>query len=186
MRTPNDGRSKRPEYSVWCGMKQRCLNENAHHFCHYGGRGITIAPEWVDSFWRFLADIGPRPGKEFTLDRIDNDGNYEPGNCRWVKRKTQNRNSRSNRLLTFNGKTQSMSAWAEEVGISYGTLKSRFRAGWTVERALTYGHYKRLSADQEKEIKQRAAKGETPKEISKDYGVSRHTVWRVITGKKSR
>lgn len=83
---------RHPLYGTWKDMKKRCTNPNVRHWHRYGGRGITVCPEWVDSFETFLADVGERPGPEYSLDRIDNDGNYEPSNCRWATRSEQGRN----------------------------------------------------------------------------------------------
>lgn len=87
------GMTKTPEYLSWCSMKSRCYNQNAVGFKLWGGRGITVCDRWASSFENFLADMGPRP-KGTSLDRINNDGNYEPGNCRWATRSEQRRNSR--------------------------------------------------------------------------------------------
>jgi hypothetical protein len=84
----------RPEYAVWQAMKDRCLNPNHAAYHNYGGRGIKICPEWQHSFAAFLRDVGPRPSPDLSIDRIDNDGNYEPGNVRWATRSEQTRNQR--------------------------------------------------------------------------------------------
>lgn len=124
------------EYFVWASMKQRCFNEKAQAYEHYGGRGITVCDRWRDSFEAFLEDMGLCPS-EGQLDRIDNDKNYEPGNCRWTTSKIQNRNKRSNHRLTHNGKTQTIAEWAEELGMTWSTLYSRLKNGWSVDRALS-------------------------------------------------
>jgi hypothetical protein len=121
-------------YGIWCGMKDRCLNPNAPAFDRYGGRGISICASW-HSFENFLADMGPRP-KGLSLDRIDNDGNYSPENCRWSSPTEQARNTRRNLLLTLDGETMPLVAWAAKVGLQYGLIKCRLRSGWSAERAL--------------------------------------------------
>jgi hypothetical protein len=91
------GRSRTPEYHAWKNMRQRCLNPNHPNYHHYGGRGVTICDQWLDSFAAFLADVGERPAPGLSLDRIDNDGNYEPGNVRWATQSQQIRNQRPRR-----------------------------------------------------------------------------------------
>ncbi|MGY8988455.1 MAG: hypothetical protein ACKVG7_07840, partial [Flavobacteriales bacterium] len=104
----------------------------------YGGRGISVCDRWRDSFENFLADMGERPSNEHSIDRKDNDGNYEPDNCRWATKKEQGRNRRSNRILTFNNKTQTLIEWSEELGISSAVIRQRIKAsGWSIEEALT-------------------------------------------------
>lgn len=124
-------------YRKWQDMKNRCYNSRVHRYERYGGRGIQVCKQWRDSFepfrdWAlangYAGDLG--------LDRIDNDGNYEPSNCRWVKAKVQNNNRSTTHLIAFGGKTQSIMQWAEELGLNYGTLKSRIRRGMPLERAL--------------------------------------------------
>lgn len=91
-------RRQSAEYRSWIGMKERCYNERHKDFAHYGGRGIVVCKEWRSDFARFLADVGRRPDSGYTIDRIDVDGNYEPGNVRWISRAEQSRNRRCVRL----------------------------------------------------------------------------------------
>ena len=116
-------------------MVARCTNPKWHRYDRYGGRGISVCAKWR-IFEAFLADMGIKP-RGFTLERMDNDGNYEPGNCLWATRKTQARNRRGNRLLTLNGVSRSLAEWSDVTGVNYNTLKSRLKYGWSIERVLT-------------------------------------------------
>lgn len=130
------GADKHPLYGAWRQMRMRCSNPSHHKFSAYGGRGIKVCERW-QTFWNFVEDVGDRP-VGCTLDRIDNDGDYEPGNVRWATPSMQNRNSRRSRLLTHDGETRTMAEWAEVLGMSYDVLNHRINAsGWSVERALT-------------------------------------------------
>ncbi len=132
------GMYKSPEHKVWRKMKERCYNEKAAQYARYGGRGIVVCDEWLNSFSAFFADVGPRPSANHSLERIDNNGNYTPANCRWADRSEQARNRCSSHLIEFNGKTQALAAWAAELGISQSTLLQRVgRLGWSIARALT-------------------------------------------------
>jgi hypothetical protein len=130
------GMSRTPVNMVWRAMRDRCVNPNNKSFANYGGRGIRVCERW-DSFENFLADMGSR-SNGYSIDRIDNDGNYEPGNCRWTTTKQQMNNQRRNRVLEFNGESKTIAQWAESTGIKWLTLRQRLdRYGWTIERALT-------------------------------------------------
>jgi hypothetical protein len=117
-----------PLYKVWSGMKARCLNPNAEHFHRYGGRGITVHPAWAEDFAAFRDYIGPRP-KGATLERIDNDEGYVPGNLRWATRKEQANNRNTSVLITHLGETRSLMEWADHLGWKYGLIASRWKKG---------------------------------------------------------
>lgn len=122
-------------YVVWCNIIQRCTNANNTSYHNYGGRGITICNRWK-KFENFLEDVGEPPTNKHTLDRIDNNKRYCKSNCRWATRKQQQRNTRRNHMITFNNKTQCLTAWAEEMNIDRNTLSYRLKRGWSIERAL--------------------------------------------------
>lgn len=129
------GLSSLPLYRTWVAMRHRCNNPHCMEFKNYGGRGIKVDPRW-DDFAAFLADMGMRP-KGCELDRIENDGPYSKENCRWVPKRVNLNNKRTNHFLEFNGKRQSLAEWAAECGITYNTLANRVNRGWPLERALT-------------------------------------------------
>lgn len=128
------GKKKSPQYQSWGCMIARCTNQNNTGYADYGGRGIKVCDRWL-SFENFLEDMGDRP-EGTSLDRIDNNGNYEPGNCRWVSSEIQARNHRRNINLTFNGITRTLVDWAKEIGISAPALKRRLKL-WDIKTALT-------------------------------------------------
>lgn len=131
------GLCETPEYASWSAMNDRCSSADPG----YGGRGIRACAEWR-SFERFLADMGPRP-RGATLDRIDVNGNYEPGNCRWASAMTQGRNRRNTVVLTALGRSAPLTEWAETTGLASVTIRNRLRAGWTHEEAVTLPLYER-------------------------------------------
>lgn len=125
-------------YSIWRHMKERCHNKNHIAFQRYGGRGISVCDEWKSDFLCFKKwSLENGYSAELTIDRVDNDGNYCPENCRWATREEQQNNRSANHLLTFKGETHSLAEWGRIMGISRITIKSRIREGWTVEEALT-------------------------------------------------
>jgi len=118
-------------------MIQRCTNSNRDDYKHYGGRGIKVCERWRKSFAAFLADMGERPGPDYSLDRKENDGNYEPDNVRWATQAKQGRNRRSNKMVLYGGRRMPLVEACEIAGIKYDNVRTRLRLGWTVERALT-------------------------------------------------
>lgn len=132
-------KSKTSEYNSWKSMKARCLNKNHDAYSKYGGRGITICHNWIDSFDRFLSDMGPRPIGT-SLDRIDNEKGYYPENCRWADSKQQNNNQRTNHIIEYNGCRKTLTQWAEYLGIKTSTLHKRLNLyGKTKKEAFTRG-----------------------------------------------
>ncbi len=116
-------------------MRQRCNNPNDHKYRNYGARGITVCDRW-SKFEKFLEDMGEKP-LGLTLDRIDNNGNYEPSNCRWATLTEQARNKRNNVMLTHEGQTYCLAEWAERTGLTYRTICSRHYSGWDIHKILT-------------------------------------------------
>lgn len=124
-------------YTIWRGMRQRCNNVNSCSYQNYGGRGISICEEWNDFMKFYKWSINNGYEEHLTIDRIDNNGNYEPNNCRWVTRKKQGNNNRHNHYLTYKGETKTMSEWSDITGIEYRTLRSRINSyHWSIEKAL--------------------------------------------------
>lgn len=124
-------------YYAWRNMRARCMNPNEASFANYGGRGIRVCDRWAESYDAFVADMGEAP-EGLTLDRIDVNGNYEPGNCRWAGWDVQHNNKRTNRPLTFHGVTKNLTEWAKDLGLSTDTLHHRL-ARLPVEEALQPG-----------------------------------------------
>ncbi len=125
------------EYRIWCGMIQRCCNPSDRAFKDYGGRGIGVSQEWRNSYECFLANVGRRPSPLHSLDRKNNDGNYEAGNVRWATKTEQSRNCRGNRRLTHDGKTLCIAEWAEVTGLPATVLYLRVYKGWPDSKVLT-------------------------------------------------
>jgi hypothetical protein len=123
------------EYEAWLRMNARCTNQNSKDYKNYGGRGITVCERWK-IFQNFFTDMGPRPNG-YSLDRINNNGNYEPSNCRWATREQQNSNKRSNRNFTINGITGNMTQLAHHFGLTQRTVWARIdHLGWSPKKAF--------------------------------------------------
>lgn len=141
--------SSSPEYKTWRRIKNRCYRKKDDHYECYGERGIVACWSWRESFVKFLADMGKRPSKKHSIDRIDNNGHYScgkceecvangwPANCRWATKEQQMRNKRSNHTVLFNDQIKTLVEWSEITGFSYNTLKSRLARGWSAKDTLT-------------------------------------------------
>lgn len=132
-------KDEHPLYTVWKGIKRRCLNPSTKHFHRYGGRGIQVCDRWRDSFAAFVQDMGERPAG-YTLERIDNDGHYEPSNCRWVSRKDQALNKANTRKIVIEGIEYKASLLAELSGFKTDTLMDRARKCKTLDELLDPTH----------------------------------------------
>lgn len=130
-----------PEYKSWQHLLDRTSNPNNRGYADWGGRGIKVCARWREpdglGFANFYEDMGPKPGPEYSIDRIDNNGNYEPGNCRWATRTQQVRNRRTSVYITYRGVTHHLCEWAAITGLSYETLRFRHRRKWDVESMLS-------------------------------------------------
>lgn len=125
------------EFSAWSGMKQRCNDPNHKSFAHYGGRGISVCARWSD-FSNFLADMGPRPSPQHSVDRKDVNGNYSPENCMWATRSQQARNRRDQVNVLIDGSSVSLADYCEEKVLPYNTIWQRIKKlGWSPDRALS-------------------------------------------------
>lgn len=120
----------------WRDIKRRCLNIKYHRYKNYGGRGIQICDHWLN-YDNFINDVGFPPDPSYSLDRIDNNGNYEPGNVRWATMKEQHRNRSTNTFITLEGKTLCIKDWALLMGLKPNTLIGRlYTHGWPIEKAI--------------------------------------------------
>lgn len=124
------------EYRSWEAMIRRCHSANSDHKKYYFDRGIIVCERWRTSFAAFLEDMGPKPSPAHSLERINNNGNYEPGNCEWALHKQQMRNTRKTIKVTFEGQEVDLHSLAEKFSIQPATLKWRLRNGWPIERAI--------------------------------------------------
>lgn len=124
-------------YRIWVNMKTRCYNENDPHFERYGGRGISICDEWRNDFLTFHEwSMSNGYEEHLTIDRIDNNGNYSPVNCRWSTIQEQNVNKRNVRFITYDGKTQTIPQWTKELGLGKETIRQRLKRGWSEKEAI--------------------------------------------------
>lgn len=126
--------SNSPEYKIWTGILKRCRNCSSIAFPLYGARGIEVR---YANFDEFFADVGRRPGPDYSVDRINNDGHYEPGNCRWATRVEQTNNTRRNRVIEIGGITKTVAQWCRETGVPSAVARRRIQLGWSVEDAVT-------------------------------------------------
>lgn len=124
-------------YKAYKSMMDRCYRSNHSAYSHYGGRGITVCLRWTSSFIDFVADVGWKPAAHLSLDRIDNEGNYEPGNIRWATPLEQNNNRRRIRWVVYGGRYITLSDLCRELNLNRGTIYQRLHSGWSMEKAIT-------------------------------------------------
>jgi hypothetical protein len=137
-RKPIHGLTRTPEYRAWQGMRLRCTDPEHKAYPRYGGRGIKVCDRWLESVENFIADMGPKPTPAHELDRFpNNDGNYEPGNCRWATRSENCRNRRSSRFIESAGERLTLAEWAARTGLRADLISERVERGWTPEAALS-------------------------------------------------
>lgn len=134
-RSTKHGRSGSPEYESWREMRKRCNNQNHKWYHRYGGRGISVCRQW-SSFEQFLCDMGKRPTAKHSVDRVDNDGDYTPENCRWATPIEQAHNTSRTHLIKYGGRVMCISEWSRYTGIPLSTLSQRITRGWTTAQAL--------------------------------------------------
>lgn len=172
------GMGRSPEYKVWAGMKLRCGNPRDAGYMNYGGRGVVVCDRWINSFENFFADMGPRPTPKHSIERIDNNGNYCPENCRWATRIEQARNKRRTIMLSYLGESKPLRVWCDELGIRPTTVARRIKLGWPAERALTdriFPNRQQITLD---------GKSQTLKEWCDEFGIAySHARSRVRRGK---
>lgn len=132
------GMKHSPEYQPWLSMVQRCTNPNEKNFAQYGGAGIGVCAEWRNSFRAFYQHIGPRPSMNHTIERINNERGYEPGNVRWATRQDQSKNRKTTIWVEWGGERLCLKDAAQRAGVSYRRAQVRVsKLGWSTERALT-------------------------------------------------
>ncbi len=129
-------RYEQKEYLIWKAAKARCHTTTHRDYDRYGGRGISMCKEWRDDYDAFLSYMGPKP-EGYSIERINNDGNYEPGNVRWASRKEQSHNRSTNHNIEYNGETHCLEEWSRITNIHKNTLRKRMDLGWSIEDTLT-------------------------------------------------
>lgn len=166
-------------YKVWGSIKQRCYNPKSSAYQLYGARGITMSDEWKDSFATFIGDMGPRPTKKHSIDRINNDGHYCKSNCRWALPTAQGRNTRHNHWLTFNGVTLCLEDWCERIGIDHSVIIGRIERGWPIDKVLTapLGSKVKKTKPGNQRLYTYKGKVQNVSEWAKEFGIRMETLW---------
>lgn len=142
-RQTTHGKRYIPEYRTWCKMKERCYNKADINYHYYGERGIKICDRWIQSFQFFYDDMGNRPTPLHSIDRLDNNGNYEPSNCRWATPIEQCRNRRSSRVLEYNGVSKTLIEWANELNVSSANILKHLSNGRLFDEIASHYRYKK-------------------------------------------
>lgn len=174
---------QRPEYYAWRNMIRRCYDINTERYVHYGARGITVCDRWL-TFENFFLDMGERPTDGHSIDRINNDGNYEPSNCKWSTFLEQSYNKRSNIWIEHNGIKRTITQWAKAIGIDRKTLSSRiYESRWPIEKALDHPKKSRTKVDKiiASELLQ---SGKSINDVSKILGCGYHAIYSIAKQNK--
>lgn len=187
------GMSKDPLYKRWHTIRQRCFNPNTPTYEHYGGRGIKMCDEWNDNFESFYEwSINSGYKKELTLDRIDNNGNYEPGNCRWTTMKEQTNNRRVNVIVEYAGEKMTLREASRKSGFNHKALETRYRRGYRGDdlfqdlkehTAGSMNGNSKLTENQVKQIKKLLHEGLSQADIARLFEVSRYCIHHIKIGK---
>lgn len=175
------------EYRAWVHIKQRCYNPEVKQFKNYGGRGIKVCDRWLESFYNFLTDMGAKPSDKHSLDRYpNNDGNYEPGNCRWATDEQQAHNKRNNVRIEFNGESMVLTEWARFFGVTHSSLRLQLNK---MSFAEAHSHYSKnfrenkLTNDQVNQIRNKYGEGMRKCNLAREFNVS-HTLISLIVKNK--
>lgn len=186
----DDTKVRRSLRLTWQRMKDRCSNPKAIYYFNYGGRGIKVCQQWLTDFEAFAEHVGPKPSRAHSIDRIDNNKGYEPGNVKWATKLEQVHNQRSNINITISGETKCLAEWAREHDMSITTLWSRiFKLGWDGARAIqTPVKGRRFTLAKVtprtiRRIRRLSAGGMDSKAIGKKLGVSHSIAWNIVSGK---
>ena len=174
------GLSKTPEYRVWAAMISRCRNPNDQSFNHYGARGIKVCSRWRESFVLFLADVGVRPSKSHSLDRENNDGNYDPKNARWVLRRVQAQNTRRNKKIEYKGEALAIAEVARRIGLSRHTVRTRLNKGMTAKEAAETPRFGGLHVNWAPRALELVASGMPAPDIARKLGLEYRKVWKML------
>jgi len=172
------GRKRAAEYNSWHQMKQRCENPSNPRYASYGGRGIRFCERWR-VYKHFLADMGPKPPGT-SLERLDNNGNYEPDNCVWATARQQQSNTRRNVFIEYQGLQLTVTEWARRLGLNAEMIFVRLRRGWSPEKALTVPAQLRLGAVDAEVIVKRYRGGLSQRAIAEMYGVDQSAISKTI------
>lgn len=136
-RNKTHGLSRSLIYKTWIKIKSRCHSITDKGYKNYGGRGIKVCERWFNSFENFLLDMGQKPSPLYSIERLNNNGDYEPNNCIWATQKVQARNKRNSRFIEYKGETRNINEWAEITGLNRLIIYRRIKNGWSVEKALS-------------------------------------------------
>ena len=180
------GLSGTVEYNTWCSIKERCYNTKNKYYYNYGGRGIVMSENWINSPEQFVYDMGKRPSKDYSIERIDNNGNYCKENCKWATRQEQQNNRRNTVLINYNNETKTLIDWCKILNLNYKTIETRIRLGWSYEEAFITPikhNIKKLDKEKVIEIKKLNSMGLDSVKIARIFNVDPALVRGIIKNK---